>query len=213
MTQKTESELLFEQFCTDLQVPCTPIPRSGGKTPDYDLILGGNVVVAEMKQLDPNDKDIEMWDRVRSSGVASGWSEPGRRVRTKLNARTSKQLKARTNGTIPALLIVYDNGTFGGTDSTDIKTAMYGAETVTISHSCGNFVGVSGIHAGGGRKMTETCNTTLSAVALLHGAGNTAALSVFHNKYAKNPIDPNWFHDDRFRHFALDDEYFVWYSV
>jgi hypothetical protein len=213
MTQKTESEILFKRLCREIELPCTPITRSDCKTPDYDLLLSGNLVVAELKQFDPSDEDKAVWERLRSRGVTSAWGKSGHRVRSKLNTHTSKQFKARSNGIHPTLLVVYDNGTAAGTDSNDIKTAMFGAETITVTHWNRTVVSTSGLHPGGGRKLTADCNTTISGVALLYGPAEYSTLTVYHNHFAVNPIDPDWFRDDRFRHFKLNNTYYEWERI
>ncbi len=212
MTQKTISELLFELFCIDLNIPFTPIERTSQKTPDYDVILGGHTVVTEVKQCDPNEEDERHWANARSRGKGSAWGDSDRRIRLKIQA-SRKQLKARSHGKLPALLVVYDNGVFTGIDSTDIKTAMFGDEIVIATLIDNTVIDVNDIHPGGGRKLTENSNTSISAVALMYESGPDTSLSVFHNHFATNPIDPNWFRDDRFRHFALGNSPYEWGPV
>jgi hypothetical protein len=202
-SNKTESEILFARLCDNLRIPFVPINRSDSKTPDYEVTLGGHKVVTEVKQLDPNDDDERFLADFRSQSAGCSWSKPGRRVRLKIQD-CKKQLKARSQGTFPAMLVIYDNGTAAGTDGTDVKTAMYGDEKVTITPFRDGATDVSAIHPGGGRKCTDTYNTTISAVALLYGSSNYAQLSVFHNHFAAIPIDPAWFHDESFRHYTLD---------
>lgn len=209
MTHRTESEQVFEEFCTALQISFARIPTGSQKTPDYDLNLGGNLVVTEVKQCDPNEEDQENWSNAWSNGAASSWSLPGRRVRLKVS-QARKQLKARSDGKVPTLLIIYDNGTFGGIDNVDIKTAMFGDETVRCTRGPQNTTSVGQVQPGGGRQLTAECNTTISAIALLHGGKLWRSLSVFHNHYSQNPINPNWFRHNRFRHFGLDPECYEW---
>lgn len=212
-TQRTVSENIFERFCADIGLPCKPVPRAvGKKTPDFDLELNGNIVVAELKQLDPNDSEKALFCRARETGSASGFVATDERIRIKIN-EANHQLKARSGGCLPSLVVLYDNGTFGGIDSTDIKTAMFGDEKVIVTCANNEVRHVTPLHAGGGRRMTEQCNTTISAVGLLHGPLESALLSVFHNHFAVNPIDPAWCRHERMRHFALKSGCYEWTIV
>ena len=54
------------------------------------------------------------------------------------------------------------------------------------------------------RKMTPKANTTISAVAVLRTDWNDElVLLIYHNRYAKNPIDPDWLHHPRVSHMRL----------
>ena len=198
--EKTISETLFETFCTERGIPFTVVPRADTVTPDYDIELSGHIIVAEMKQCDPNQADVDSWNAARVRGSGGAWEEPGRRVRLKIQ-NCKKQLKARSNGQFPTLLVIYDNGTFCGVDPSDIKTAMYGDEKVVITRA-GSDVLVSAVHPGGGRKFTPDCGTSISAIALMHRLGHS--IKMFHNHFARLPIDPEWYRGESLRHFALD---------
>ena len=209
MNPKTESELLFETFCKSLDIEFDPIPCEENQTPDYDVRLNTYRVIAEIKQLEPNDEDNRNWHDARSRGVGSAWGGTEDRLGRKIK-KANKQLKARCQGAIPGMTVVFDNGTFSGIDGTDIKEAMYGKETVTISKAGREVVAVSGIHADRSGRLSPTSNTTISAVAYLRGHGESATLSLFHNHFAANPISPEWFRHDRFSHYALSEDYYGW---
>lgn len=212
MTQRTVSEDLFERLCVDLGIPCRQVPCGAGKTPDFDIEFSGNTVVTELKQLDLNDTDKAISDCVRRTGRASGFSTSDDRVRRKIN-EANPQLKARSGGLLPTMIVLYDNGTFGGIDYIDIKTAMFGDEKVVVTIINHETRDVTPIHPGGGRRMTDRCNTTISAVALLTGSLDSASLSIFHNHYAAIPIDPGWFRHERVRHFALASNCYEWTAL
>lgn len=91
-----------------------------------------------------------------------------------------------------------------GIDRTDIKTAMYGHETISGVASSSGGLHITDIGLGGGRKCTPNNNTTISAIGLLFRCGDDIRLSVFHNCYAKIPIHPNWMRRSTIRHFAID---------
>jgi hypothetical protein len=202
---RNESEIIFEEFCTDAAIPFTRIERTGKPTPDYEITLGGHTVVTEVKQLDRNDDDDRAITEARAKGIEVGWSEPGRRVRLKFQT-AGKQLKERSQGKLPTMLVIHDNGTFGGTDRDDIKTAMYGDETIVLRRSDDGTTLASPIHAGGQRKCTPNSNKTISAVGLLYRGSGNVRLSVFHNHHAIVPIDPDWFRAETLRHFGCDPD-------
>jgi len=205
----TKSELLFEQFCSLQGIPCVPIECEGKKA-DYEIVLNGNTIVTELKQIDANESDIATYEegRRRSSVAACGNSD--HRVRLKIQ-EARKQLKARSNGMLPTLLVIYDNGTFAGTDATDVKTAMFGDEKVVVSIANHEVVEVSAIHPGGNRRFADDCNTSISAIALMYG--DEPRLSVFHNHFAALPIVPDWMRSDHLRHFRLNDSNYEWILI
>ena len=82
------SELLFEAYCERAQIDCEPIPTEKGvKTPDYELSIGGQVIIAEVKELLEED---EAQGQVKSEIV-------GARIRENIK-RCARQLKTRTGG-------------------------------------------------------------------------------------------------------------------
>lgn len=212
MTQKTDSEVIFEKFCNQLKINYTSIPCTDKKTPDYILILGSQRVLAELKQLESNEEDRDLYNQARVKGFVVAFCNSVSRVRRKIQ-RAGKQLKSQNNGLTPALAVIYDNGTSGGVDNTDIKTAMYGDEKAIASYFNNQFVNVTPLHAGGNRRLTDSCNTTISAVGLLWGPKNELSISIFHNHFAANPINPDWFRHDRFRHFALSSDFYDWTEI
>src|SRR5512145_294515 len=51
----TISETLFEALCDARGIPCRRIPVGDQSTPDYEIVLGLERVIVEVKQLDPNE--------------------------------------------------------------------------------------------------------------------------------------------------------------
>ena len=93
------SELLFEAYCERARIDCEPIPTEKGvKTPDFELSIGGQVLIAEVKELLEED---EGQGKVKSEIV-------GARIREKIRQCT-RQLKTRTAGRHPGMLVLYRN--------------------------------------------------------------------------------------------------------
>lgn len=195
--QKTKSESLFEDFCARRGIKCERIECGPGKTPDYDIWLSGNKIVAEVKQFETTDKDLA-W-----IAAGGGWSKPGKRVQPKFTAARA-QLKHRSQGKLPTLLVLYDNGTAEGIDGIDIKTAMYGDEVADIRRDASGRSWVSPIHPSRERKFRPNQNTSISALGLLFVFGGECRLSLYHNCFARVPIIPSWYQDDCFRHFTIN---------
>lgn len=201
--KRTESEVLFEDFCRDLGIVWQRIPESKSRSPDYWLKIGEHEPVVEVKQCDPNPTEKRARVMARQLGRAWVVDTPGRRVRKQID-KAMPQLKALANGRRPTILVVYDNDTFCGTDANDVKAAMFGDEKTVVTLSRHEVVSVSATHRGGGRRCTTRDNTSLSAVALLLARDNDVRMLVFHNCYATNPLPP-----DALRHPAIEHYQYV----
>lgn len=76
MTQKTTSEMFFEQFCTQHHVRWERIvteAAAGVKTPDYTIFFKDTKVIAEIKQIQENATERQQ----RETLAEVGWSEYG----------------------------------------------------------------------------------------------------------------------------------------
>ena len=86
--KRTVSEVLFEACCERAQIDCKPIPTEKGvKTPDFELSIGSQVIIAEVKELTEEDEGL---GKVKSEIV-------GVRIREKIR-QCARQLKTRTAG-------------------------------------------------------------------------------------------------------------------
>ena len=103
MTQKTTSEIFFEQFCTQHRVRWEPIATAvsqGLKTPDYAIYPKETKVIAEVKEVKENA--AERLQREKLAEV--GWSTFGERgVKVGDRARdlittAAKQLRRTAKG-------------------------------------------------------------------------------------------------------------------
>lgn len=188
------SEQIFETLCTRLGIAWRRVPESSGQTPDYELVLGSATVVVEVKETAPNAEQRES-DRLlqeRGYGNVTGGT-PGDRVRKKISD-CSAQIKARTAGTHPSMLVVFDQGRVARhIDPYHIRVAMYGLEQIYIAVPP---IGqgspyATGIGHGPKRKMTADCNTSISAIGALFMTGpDDSHLHVYHNCFAQVPLDP-----------------------
>jgi hypothetical protein len=192
----TRAEQLFERFCSKAGINATPIPTGGTKTPDYRLSFGVQEVIAEVKQLDPNDEekaDLAKFEQGKGAGYSS---VPGDRVRRELS-KANSQLATIAKGRCPAIIVVYNNVFLRfHTDPYNIRVGMYGIEQVVVAVSSDPKVRPQyvGLKFGPKRKMTPEHNRTVSAVGVLvlnpPGDLNSPQLIVYHNIYARHPLAP-----------------------
>lgn len=132
--QKAISEKIFEELCTRLGVVWRRVPESNSQTPDYELVLGSTTMVVEVKEITANAEERESDRQLEDRGYGNVLGgTPGDRVRKKITD-CSAQIKARTAGTHPSMLVVFDRGRVAGhVDPYNIRVAMYGLEHIYIA--------------------------------------------------------------------------------
>ena len=210
---KTVSESLFERFCDGNHIEYKRIEASSTpnkKEPDYEIQTATELVVVEVKQFDPSEEEKKLYQQLQESGYTDAYGgEPGAKVRHKIQDG-AKQLKARSEGKLPTLLVLYNNVPINdrGVDPYEIKTAMYGIEKIDLAvDPDANRVSLTGRGFGPKRKVTPSSNTSLSAVGALYGSPNgELSLTVFHNIHAVKPLDWRSFQGLRIRHFTLGEK-------
>jgi hypothetical protein len=130
-------------------------------------------------------------------GHAGGVYVPGARVRQEITD-AKRQLKNMAYGAHPAVLVLYNNTGVGSGCFTahDVLTALYGQEVIVyaVPNDPRNDSRLLGHRFGGGRGVTPTMNTSLSALAVLRDVGEpTLSLDVYHNCYAAlGPAPISW---------------------
>jgi hypothetical protein len=206
MINVTISELLFEQFCEQNSIPFSRIIPQDYKTADYEVYLDGNLVIVEVKQINPNKDDEKYRLKIRQQGVIAYWEKSGRRVTLKIGS-AKQQLKSNSQGKHPAILVLYDNVPIKSIDHDDIITAMYGQESINIAwpEDYKNIAPeILNVKLGTDSMFTRTHNTTFSGIALLYKTGDNIRLDFFHNIYARCPINPSWLRLSGVRQFKLE---------
>src|SRR6185295_17572059 len=98
MMIRTISEREFESLCEIRRVSLTRIPEAAARTPDYEIAIGQERIVVEVKETSPNQEEQESQRLLaeRGYGIATGGT-PGDRIR-KMISSASPQLKARSRG-------------------------------------------------------------------------------------------------------------------
>jgi hypothetical protein len=188
----TFSETAFEAFCAGHGIICDHVPEEQRRTPDYELSIDGVRVVVEVKEITRNKEGRES-DRLRKErgyGEVTGGT-PGDRVRKKI-ADCSAQIKARSAGRHPSMLVLFDSGR-GHLDPYQIRVGMFGLEQIHIAVPP---IGTgspyaTGMSYGPKRKMTPDQNTPISALAVFSvRRPNVTVLTVYHNPFATVPLTP-----------------------
>lgn len=214
----TISEALFEELCKLHNITCRRLKvRTDGPQPDYELTLAGTNVVAEVKQIDPNEEDQQFAMALESDGNASQCRNPdvmAKRVRNHI-----KQSRAQFNAYLdrhpqtPTLLVLFDAARNKYTDPYTIQTAMYGWEQVTLNvPPVGQPITIvdCGFAERNNREVRHNKNTHLGALATLHECWSVEepherflSLRFYHNSYASHRIMPTWWTGDHIHHLHL----------
>ena len=110
------SELLFEDFCQQGEINWERLEveelEKGvfPKTPDYELRIDDRTIIAEVKEITQNKEERESERLLKERGYGTVLKgTPGARVRKKIND-SSPQIRKRTLGRHPGILILYDYG-------------------------------------------------------------------------------------------------------
>jgi hypothetical protein len=207
---QTESERVFEQFCTAAGIPFSRILEEATPTPDYTIRLGGQDVVVEVKEIDPTPEEQESERLIaeRGHGLVIGGT-PGEHVRKKI-AKSSAQIKARTHGKLPSILVLFNGGRASRhVESYQIRVAMYGLEQVNMAVPNDPSIRPysTGMSYGPKRKMTENDNTSISGIGVLFMTGpEQTRLHVYHNTFAAVPLESGLLAGFGIPQFALEDE-------
>ena len=195
---KTQSEIWFELFCKKVGWKCHRISEGKNKVPDYKVFLDDKIIIIEVKEFSQNKNEKEDQKLLDERGYGKGVSGiPGDRARKKISD-SSAQIKAGIQGIYPSILVLCDiehgcGQVAGHTDSYNIRVGMYGLEQIHFSVSRDSNVTpyITGISYGPKKKMTSNQNKTISAIGVLSTpTKNNIRLDIYHNFYAKHPLDP-----------------------
>jgi hypothetical protein len=179
----TVSEELFERLCLEHGIVPRRIPEGAGEAADYEIVLGANKAVVEVKQLDRTPPDAE-----RAGVVApSDW------VRNQIGDSYA-QLENSSGGENPTMLVLYNNaGALSWIDSFTISTAMFGDFGMKLGLKTDPQPEIVVVRQGflGGRKVTKDTCRSLSVVAVMTSSDQRKVmLEAYHNPFATIPLTP-----------------------
>lgn len=205
MTVETISEALFKQHCATRGIPCRRIDEDGNKVADFELSLNLGLAVAEIKQLDPNAKDLAREATPVGHLVGSGHA-PANRIRNLLSDAYRQIRPYAAQGT-PAVVVCYNNaGGLNFKDNFTVTRAMFGGMAAYITLGQDGLIHHTGQGFTGQRKVTRNTCRGLSAVCVLTTTpdGETK-LVVYHNPYATNPLSVSAVRDLADSQFGYND--------
>ena len=181
-TSKTWSEKLFENWCRENGVNFRCIPREEGRrTPDYELVVNGTTIIAEVKHIDDNSEEKINRQRIR------------KKIK---KCQLSTWIKAKKYSG-PAILVLYESQPYKHLTPNDLLDGMYGKLQIpwVIERVQGRSEFRFGlINSGRDRMMTPNDNTSISAIVVFpYLEPKRAIVDVYHNRYATRPLDQETF--------------------
>jgi hypothetical protein len=219
----SKGEIGLQEFCKRNSIVFRRISKSKEQTPDYELTIGDTKVIAEVKDIEMNDEERDVQQKMKIGQMQVwGSSKVGSRVRDAVS-KANKQLKKFTHGNIHGILVLFDSRPFPFNIlyPYEIKVAMYGFETFDLSVSKDfSPPAIMGRRFGKGKKCTPYHNTSTSAVTVLEFDKQTKEyqLMIYHNKFSAVPLPPTcWGTIDAVKQFAIKqnitDEFGDWESI
>ena len=203
--KRAVSELLFEACCEKARIGCKPIPTAqNAKTPDCELSIDGQTIFAEVKELKQDE-----------SPTGGHGEIVGHRIRRKID-QCARQLKARTVGRHPGMLVLYAGGSLSYFYDPHLSAAIYGTTTIGLAVSRHSRPYAVGEWFGPGKKMTPERHTSISAVGVIFRDGAADwdfDLAVFHNAHAAVPIETELLARHGIRQFRMDFGRMAWVAV
>jgi len=187
----TASELLFERMCTTLEIPFERLQEGEQKTADYTIVLDSERVIVEVKELAPNQAELEAQAGILESGSAVPSVGPaGKRIRYKID--NAKEQLSNSDGA-PTILLLFDARPIAvsSVGSYQVMAAMYGLETFDLSvpRELDAPVTISGPRFGKDGKLGPLKHTFISAIAVMAiGDQRALLLDIYLNTFAVNPL-------------------------
>ena len=211
----TKSEALFVELCEVIGWAIERLSEAGPGIPNPDFLLqacDGTSIVVEIKQFDPNREEREELEKLEVGGLAQFSTKPGKRVRKAIKKATP-QVKARGAGSTPAMLVVFDATGFRiHDDPYAILTAMRGLDVVPVlrADDTDGPVKFGNRRPGPEKRMTANMHTSISGIAALRQTQNGLSLDIYHNDFAKCPINSSALIGARVRHWRMRRDEMEW---
>ena len=190
----TISEDQFERFCNQGNLPFVRLEPDGQETPDYEVVLGGQHAIFEIKELTPNKEEMHALRDVKEKHSASwGSSKVGNRIRYKIDD-AKRQLERLAGGKCPGVVLLYDARPplIRSISPYEIEVAMYGFETIDLDvpDKIGEPVTFGKRRFGKGKKLRHDSHTFISAVGVLRESSRNGPLhmDLYLNVFADKPL-------------------------
>lgn len=189
----TESERAFESYCSKKHLEFFRVPTDERKSPDYLLKVGDLEIVIEVKQIEPNREEREALGKLETEGFSASSTVPGQRVRKKITD-SAPQLKRHAEKGRQTILLLYSTDIFQShIEPYHIRVGMYGFHTIyyAIPSDRSKRPKVIGESLGKGKKMTDSQNTSISALAIMLRTNYGLDVTLYHNIHSRFPIEPS----------------------
>ena len=203
----TKSENLFFEYCRvrGYLVNRISAPAEGGQFADYEVLIGKNRMIAEIKEIRANPQDKEMAKAIQERRIQAFGDEPGRRVRTHIED-AERQLRRYDSQQVPCLVVLYDNVIVNGLRPNPpelfpkdvlnplypghIEVGMYGLQIARLRIHQDGRIDALGDSRGGKRTLRSGHQDSISAVATPHDydPDGNLFLIVYHNFFAKHRL-------------------------
>lgn len=178
MTKKTKAESVFEEFCSRNGISWEKIPEGEQPSPDYRVVLNGQAVLVEIKQI---DEDTDFGNDTSTRTVGS-------HIREKVK-QSRKQAKVALASGMPFILLVCNNLDklqLFGTEQHDFVDAMYGERTIVFDTSNNS---IKDSFQGRNSSLRHDKNESFSAIGCLKETRRGITVQVYENIYAENRLD------------------------
>ena len=206
MSRPTKSEHLFRKYCADRGYDVETIPEGPEKTPDFLVSTSQGQLIAEIKELCPNEEDRKII------------SENGGTIRKIFGKRVGEKIKRAKrqkygSSSIPQVIVLYDNITIGDIRPTypnfylspvDIAFGMYGElkTSILFDKATGKMAGTKS-ELGKNQFLRSDEGKEISAVCILCDVLENAApfMHTFHSVFATMPLSRKVFSGPNDKHF------------
>jgi len=208
----TESEHQFLNYCDRRGYPVEKIKEKSnqGRTPDYKVITPAGEILAEVKELTPNNDDIKYYKSIKDATSEPRLLPLGTRV-NKIIKNASGQLKVFKDCKIPCVIVAYENFVMDGKNvnvffhylsENHIEAGMFGRSEICF-HLNSDKKTTS--RYGGKRQITNSCRLYISAFIELANDicdnKDEAHLRIYHNPFAQYRLYPRYFPHSEDEHF------------
>ncbi|MGA8612962.1 MAG: hypothetical protein WB760_14945 [Xanthobacteraceae bacterium] len=219
----TLGETLFEQACaaTGIRYRRFRVAKvAGHKRPDYKVNIPDCGAIVEVKELVPNAQERRAAAELAAGRMVGGTQTPGARLRRPIRSANEQLQQASLRG-IPAAVAIFDTMfSLSYTDPYNVKVAMYGLDAIIMALPDAGAPYRIGMKSAGKEVLTEKHNTSISAVVIIRGFppsfDRVPLLFVYHNHFARVPLDPARLRSHVCEQFALgraDDGATGWVAI
>jgi hypothetical protein len=213
--QMEQSEILFQRYCEHHGYNFNRIDESsesGIRSPDFCVVVKGQKIIAEVKEITANEEEIKLWRETRSGKIVVHRREPGKRARKHVEDAVG-QLRPYAEKNIPTVVVLYDNiyidglrphpfiDLFGPLGPYDIDVALFGLQTANLRiHPDGS---TESLGDGRSRWRKVHDRECISAVSVLYEYPDNEGLFMFtyHNFFARTSLPVSVFAETVDRHF------------